>query len=73
MKILKSIRSTFLGSRAMPYKRREWTEGEPIQLRVTLEGEMARRFQKIKERHGFESNTDLVRMIISKYYEDMTK
>ena len=57
----------------MPYRRREWKEGDPIQLRVRLEGEMARRFQMIKERHGFESNTDLVRMIISKYYEDLAK
>jgi hypothetical protein len=39
-----------------------------VEIRLTLEGEMARRFQELKRRWGFESNTDLLRMLITRAY-----
>ncbi|MGQ9543703.1 MAG: hypothetical protein ACUVTM_06445 [Candidatus Bathyarchaeia archaeon] len=39
-----------------------------VEIRLTLEGEMARRFLDLKERWGFESNTDLLRMLITRAY-----
>jgi len=46
---------------------------EEIQLRVRLEGEMAKRFMKLKEKLGFESNSDLVRLLITRTYEEELK
>jgi len=43
---------------------------EEIQLRVKLEGAMAKRFLSLKEKLGFENNTDLVRLLISRAYEE---
>jgi hypothetical protein len=57
----------------MPYKGKERKEGEPLQLKVVLDGEMAERFLTIKKRFGFESNSDLIRMIITKAYEEMKR
>lgn len=42
---------------------------EEVQLRVKLEGTMAERFLALKARLGFESNTDLVRLLITRAYE----
>jgi hypothetical protein len=44
-----------------------------IQLRVRLEGEMANRFTKLKAKLGFESNSDLVRLLITRTYEQEFK
>ena len=44
-------------------------EPEEMQLRVMLEGVMAERFRALKERLGFENNTDLVRLLITRAYE----
>lgn len=40
-----------------------------IEVRVHLEGEMVRRFLLLKRKLGLENNTDLLRMIITKAYE----
>jgi hypothetical protein len=42
---------------------------QEVQLRVKLEGTMAERFLALKARLGFESNTDLVRLLITRAYE----
>ena len=44
-----------------------------ITIRLDLKGEMLRRFQKIKERYGFENNTDVLRLLITKAYEEIVK
>jgi hypothetical protein len=48
-------------------------EEKEIQLRVRLEGEMVRRFLALKKKLGFESNSDLVRLLITRSYEEMVK
>ncbi len=53
----------------MPAKRTE--NPNILQLKVILEGEMVDRFLALKTRYGFESNTDLLRMIITKAYEEL--
>nr|MDO8133025.1 hypothetical protein [Candidatus Njordarchaeum guaymaensis] len=47
--------------------------GDPnrVEIRLTLKGEMARRFNDLKPKWGFESNTGLLRMIITKAYEKL--
>ncbi len=42
---------------------------EIIQVRVNLVGVNAMRFAALKEKYGFESNTDLIRLLIAKAYE----
>jgi hypothetical protein len=42
---------------------------QEVQLRVKLEGIMAERFLALKTRLGFESNTDLVRLLITRAYQ----
>ena len=44
---------------------------EEVQVRIVLEGDMARKFNRIKKRYGLESNADLVRLLISQEYERM--
>jgi hypothetical protein len=46
---------------------------EVIQIRLVLEGEMAKRFLTIKRRYGFESNTDTVRLLITQAYDEIVK
>lgn len=45
------------------------SDEEKIQVRVNLNGVMAMRFTALKEKYGFESNTDLVRLLITQTYE----
>ena len=40
-----------------------------IQVKVLLKGESARRFLKLKERYGLESNAETVRHMITEEYE----
>jgi len=40
-----------------------------VQVRLVLEGEMAGRFLRIKEKYGLENNTDVVRLLITMEYE----
>lgn len=42
---------------------------EEVQVRIILEGEMARKFNRIKKRYGLESNADLVRLLITLEYD----
>jgi len=42
-----------------------------IRIGLTLEGEMAQRFLKLKERWGLESSADVLRMLITKAYEEL--
>jgi hypothetical protein len=44
-----------------------------MQLRVPLKGEMKTRFLKLKDRFGFESNTDLIRLLITEKYDELKK
>jgi hypothetical protein len=50
------------------------TKGEnaPVQFRLALDGEMAVRFNRIKKKYGLESNADLVRLLITKEYDQIT-
>jgi len=44
---------------------------EDFQVRVHLKGEMARRFNVIKEAWGFENNAEVVRMMITRTYQEL--
>jgi len=55
----------------MPARKKQ--ESDEIQLKVLLKGEMAKKFLKIKQKYGFESNTDLIRLLVSKAYDEMKK
>jgi hypothetical protein len=44
-----------------------------VQVRLVLEGEMAGRFLKIKEKYGLENNAEVVRLLITMEYEKITK
>jgi hypothetical protein len=47
-------------------------ELEPLlKISLVLQGEIARKFEAIKRRFGFESNTDLFRLLISQKYDEM--
>lgn len=43
-----------------------------VQFRLALEGEMAARFNRIKQKYGLESNADLVRLLITMEYNRIT-
>jgi len=47
-------------------------EKETLQIKVTLTGDMIRRFLKIKEHYGLESNADVIRLLITLEYEKIT-
>jgi len=42
-----------------------------FQIRVQLKGEMARRFNTIKDAWGLENNAEVVRMLITQKYEEI--
>ena len=42
---------------------------ESYQVRLVLEGEMAKRFEAIKKKYGLESNADVVRLLITLEYD----
>jgi len=44
---------------------------EPIRIALTLEGEMAKRFETVKRKWGLEANTDVIRMLITQYCEQL--
>ena len=46
-------------------------EGGPIQLKALLEEDTAKKFLMIKKRYGLENNSDLVRLLITRTYEEM--
>jgi len=43
---------------------------EPLQLRIKLEGEAYQRFMRLKRKLALENNTDLVRLMITRMYEE---
>lgn len=45
------------------------TEERRLNLRVDLQGDSLRKFQALKTRYNFESNTDLIRYLIAQEYE----
>jgi len=49
------------------------TENQRIEVRVVLNGEVAQRFLEIKKRKGIGNNADVVRFVISEYYEEMRR
>jgi hypothetical protein len=51
----------------------EEKEAETIRIGLTLQGEMARRFATIKKHWGFETNTDVLRMLITREYEKIVE
>jgi hypothetical protein len=42
---------------------------EKVEIRLTLEGDMAKRFLDLKKKYGLEANTDLLRLLITKARE----
>ena len=44
---------------------------EPVRIALVLEGEMAKRFDAVKKKWGLEANTDVVRMLITQYYDQL--
>lgn len=42
-----------------------------FQIRVHLSGEIARRFNVIKDAWGFENNAEVVRMMITRTYQEL--
>jgi len=49
------------------------TESQKLEVRVVLNGEVAQRFLEIKRRKGIGNNADVVRFVVSEYYEQMKK
>jgi len=43
-----------------------------VQVRLVLEGEMAKRFITIKRKYGLETNADVLRLLITLEYEKIT-
>jgi len=41
-----------------------------IEVKVEFKGAMAKRFQALKDKLGFTNNTDLLRMIVARTYEE---
>ena len=44
---------------------------EDFQVRVRLKGEMARRFNTIKDAWGLENNAEVIRMMITRTYQEL--
>ena len=53
----------------MPKRKRD--EPKEFNVRLRMTGEMAKRFNTIKKKHQFKQNTDLVRMLINKEFEEI--
>ena len=49
------------------------TEKKKIEIRMTIEGELARRLTRIKQYYDYESYTDTLRFIITTKFEDLTR
>jgi len=49
--------------------RKKMSKEDEIQIRLVLTGEMAARFNKIKQRYGLETNADVVRLLITLEYD----
>jgi len=49
------------------------TEEEKIQIRLDLEGELAKKFNAIKRDKGLENNTDVIRLLITEASKEIPK
>ena len=47
-------------------------KNKSIRINMTFEGELAQRLEKIREYYGIQAYTDLIRFLITKYYEELT-
>ena len=48
-------------------------EKNKIEIRMSFQGELAKRLNTIKKYYQFESYTDLIRFLITKQYEEIIK
>ena len=48
-------------------------EQKAPQVRVVFEGEMAHRFNTVKEFYGFQKNADLIRLLVTLKYEEISQ
>jgi len=46
---------------------------EKPQVRVVFEGEMAKRFEAVKNFYGLQKNADLIRLLVTLKYEEIIK
>ena len=42
-----------------------------VRISIVLQGEIAKKFEAIKRKYGFESSTDLFRLLVSEEYDDV--
>ena len=42
-----------------------------LRISIVLQGEIAKKFEAIKRRYGFESSADLFRLLVSEKYDEM--
>ena len=42
-----------------------------VKIGIVLQGEMAKKFEKIKRKYGLQSNADLLRLLVSQKYEEI--
>jgi hypothetical protein len=47
------------------------TENTKLSIRLDLEGELARKFEKIKREKGIANNTDVIRLLITETYNEL--
>ena len=48
------------------------SEKKKIEIRMTIEGELARRLNRIKDYYQYESYTDTIRFLITSKYEELS-
>jgi len=51
----------------------EEKENKAPQVRVVFDGEMKKRFLAVKRHYGLEKNADLIRLLVTLKYEEITK
>ena len=49
------------------------TQNDKLCIRIDLEGELVRKFEKIKHEKGIENNTDVLRNLITEAYKQIEK
>jgi len=49
------------------------SQEEPIKIALKLDGEVAKRFLAVKKKWGVEANTDVIRMLITWYYDQLPR
>ena len=46
-------------------------EDDSLELRVPLKGKVKEKFFFIKDKHGLENNTDVIRLLITQKYDEL--